>query len=882
MKKIILALGLISCSNAFSNPNESLVWQDFQESVRSQLMTLSAKNSIKKRSLILDAELLKNNLAFTTQKNKSQLAAKSVNQIELSLPLPNGDFVRVSATDSPILSPEMAERYPDIKTWKVKGVDDPAISGRVDFTQNGFHAMLNMADGDTVFIDPDENQSGNVYNSLSKKENSSRFHSDFNCQVHDEHAVDSSDSLDFPAAKVLASSPALNLKTYRLAVAGTAEYTASQGGTKASAYSSMVTTINRINEIYERDLGIRLELVSGEDLIYTNAATDPYTNDNASALVSENMSNMDANFGIANFDLGHVFAQGTLGGLAFVGVACLNSANTPSGMVNAVKAGGATGTTDPRGEIFSIEYVAHEMGHQIGATHTFNSTQNGCGGGNRTEDTAVEPGSGSTIMSYSGLCGSDDLQYNSDATFHFASISQINSYTRSETGSSCGTDTSTGNQNPVANAGADVNIPANTPFILDGSSTGGSTFSWDQIDTGSASAVDVDMGNNAIIRTLLPGSEEDRYIPSLSDLFSGSNTIGEILPQTTREINFAYVVRDGEGGIEVDTKKLNVTDTRSTFSVVSQSSDETLFTGQNITVLWNTAGTNIAPVNCTSVDIHLLRVSGVKNMLLESTDNDGNQDLVIPATTPVMSDARVMVACSDNSFFNISSGNMSLEKGSVDTTAPLITIQGVNPVSIPQGSVYTDAGATAVDDVDGNLTVSIVGTVNTAVVGAYTITYSATDSSANTATAMRTVNVTAVVTEPTPPATMVADTTPPQITLNGDSEIILDVGDDFSAPGYTAVDDHDDVVNVTVKGLETVDTSVAGVYTITYTAVDSAGNTQIVTRKIVVSDVSDHAESISNNLKSESGGGSIGYLLLPMVLLIGLRRTKLLVRKSNS
>ena len=852
MKKIILTLGLISCSNAFTNPNESLVWQDFSESAHPQIIKLSAKNSIKKRSLILDVEFLKNNLAFIAQQNKSQLAAKSVNQIELNLPLPNGDFVRVSATDSPILSPEMAEQHPDIKTWKVAGIDDPAITGRIDFTLNGFHAMLTMADGDTVFIDPDEEQGGNVYNSLSKKENSSRFHSDFNCQVHDEHDLRSTDSLKLPAAKVLASTPALNLKTYRLAVAGTGEYTASQGGSKSSAYASMVTTINRVNEIYERDIGLRLELVSGEDLIYTNAATDPYTNNDANALVIENMSNMDVNFGVANFDLGHVFAQGPLGGLAFVGVACLNSANTSGGMVNAIKAGGATGTIDPRGEIFSIEYVAHEIGHQIGATHTFNSTQNGCGGGNRTAETAVEPGSGSTIMSYSGLCGSDDLQYNSEAAFHFASISQINSYTRTDTGSSCGADTSTGNQNPVANAGSDVNIPANTPLILGGSSTGGSTFSWDQIDAGSASAVDVDMGDNAIIRALLPSSEEDRFIPRLSDLFAGSSTIGEKLPQTTRELNFAFVVRDGAGGIGVDTKKLNVTDTHSTFSVVSQSSNESLFTGENISVLWNTASTNIAPVNCNNVDIHLLRVNGVKNLLLASTDNDGIQDLVIPATTPVMSDARVMVACSDNSFFNISSGNISIEKGLADTTEPFITIKGVNPVSIPQGSVYTDAGATAVDNVDGNLTVSIVGTVDTAVVGAYTITYSATDSSGNTATEKRIVNVTSVVTEPTPPVTMVADTTPPQITLNGDSEITLDVGDDFSAPGYTAIDDHDDVVNVMVTGLETVDTSVAGVYTITYTAVDSAGNTQIVTRKIIVSEVLDmqDPQEIILNLKA--------------------------------
>lgn len=156
MKKIILALGLIGCSNAFSYPNEALVWQDFTESARSQIIKLSAKNSIKKRSLILDAELLKNKLAFTSEEYLSQLAAKSVKQSKIDLPLPNGNFVRVKVIVSPILSPEMAEQHPEIKTWKRVGIDDPAITGRIDFTHNGFHAMLIMADGDTVFIDPEE------------------------------------------------------------------------------------------------------------------------------------------------------------------------------------------------------------------------------------------------------------------------------------------------------------------------------------------------------------------------------------------------------------------------------------------------------------------------------------------------------------------------------------------------------------------------------------------------------------------------------------------------------------------------------------------------------------------------------------------------------
>ncbi len=825
MKRVILTLSILSFSCVFSSTlEEPPVWQYFKESTQSQLRDIASKNIkatniINKQSLILDAELLKSRLSISTQNNLSPGSAKVVVEKEIDLPLPNGDFVRVKAIDSPILSADMAERYPDIKTWRIIGVDDPAITGRIDFTSNGFHGILTLANGDSVFIDPDKKQAGNVYQTLSKKQNKSHFHNDFNCQVHDGHTINSSELLKQPAAKILASSPALNLKTYRLAVAGTAEYTASQGGTKSSAYASMVTTINRVNQIYQRDIGISLQLVSGEQLIYTNPATDPYTNNNANALVSENMANMNANFGVANFDVGHVFAQGALGGLAFVGVACLNNANTPSGLVNAVKAGGATGTSNPQGEIFSIEYVAHEIGHQLGASHTFNSTKNGCGGANRTAETAVEPGSGSSIMSYSGLCGTDDLQYNSDAAFHFASISQINSYTRDDTGNTCGSDSSTGNQNPVANAGADIIIPANTPFILDGSSTGGSSFSWDQTDTGSASAVDVDTGNNAIIRTLLPSAEEDRYIPRLSDLFSGTNTIGEKLPQTTRELNFAYVVRDGLGGIGFDSKKINVTDTQSTFSIVSQSSAETLLTGQSIKVLWNTANTNTAPVNCNTVDIQLLRSNGVKNMLLPVTNNDGNQDLVIPAVTPTMSGARIMVGCSDNSFFNIGTGNITVQQGVADTTAPVITVTGANPVNISQGSVYSDAGAIAVDNVDGTVTVSVSGAVNTAVAGGYTITYTATDAVGNSATATRTVNVTPV-----------ADTTPPVITLNGATVINLVVGATYTELGATALDNFDGTVAVSTTGM--VNTAIAGLYIITYSATDAAGNDSSKTRTI--------------------------------------------------
>ncbi|GAA0425067.1 hypothetical protein GCM10009133_37010 [Cocleimonas flava] len=933
MKKIIFALGVLTTAGAFAQSQYSSIWQPYS-ATESQNQSLSSSNSgnnvtstkelankissnnwVKKQSLLLDEVQLQNKLNSQTFLSlKPVEGSASETSVEIDLPLPDGSFVKVNAFESSILSDELSEKYPDIKTWRVVGVDDSSITGRIDFTSKGFHGMLVMGDGDTVYIDPDTESSGNVYNTLSKRENASLFHTEFNCQIHDHHPVNSfakiSESAQKLSQKVLASSPALDLKTYRFAVAGTAEYTASQGGTTALAYDSMVTTVNRVNQIYQSDLGIRLQLVSGEEMLYTNAATDPYTNDNAASLVDENMANMSSTLGLSNFDLGHVFAQGSLGGLAYIGVACIDTANTSSGLTSGIKAGGATGTINPQGEIFSVEYVAHEVGHQLGASHTFNSTQNGCGGGNRTAETAVEPGSGSTVMSYSGLCGSDDLQYNSEAYFHFASITQINDYTRSDLGSSCGSNTSTGNTNPSANAGNDLNIPANTPFFLDGSSTGGSSYTWDQTDTGSASAVDVDMGNNAIIRSYLPSSEEDRYIPSLSDLFAGTSTLGEKLPQTTRELNFTYVVRDGSGGIGTDDKKINVTDTRSTFSVVSQSSAETFSTGESIEVLWNTASTNVAPVNCATVDIQLIRSNGVKNLLLSDTDNDGNQALIIPAATPEMSGARIMVSCSDDSFFNISKGNIEIQKGvggAGDLTPPAITLNGVSPVSIPQGSVYADEGATAIDDIDGAVTVSTSGTVNTAVLGSYTITYNAEDSSGNSTSKTRVVNVTAVsssgdagsdettspdtstpdtttpdTTEETPdPVVGSTDTTAPVITLNGSSTVILELGSIYEDAGASAIDNLDGTVTVTVTGIGAVDTSKAGEYVITYTAVDTAGNTVVESRTIIVEAVEAHdddatsTDASSATGSSSSGGGSFGFLLIPLLALVRLRRFKL-------
>lgn len=904
MKKLILSLSVLSCFNVIAETNS--VWLD--SNIENQVSSFSNKKILKKRSFLLDESLLKNRLnpitkSFSSNSNLRFAARAVVSKNEITLPLPDGGFINVTATPSQVISDEMAEAHPEIKTWKVKGVDNPEITGVVDFTSNGFHGMIMMPDGDVVFIDPDKDQEGDIYSSISKKENASAFNTHLNCDLHDGHtaldhfakpqftvkaearniddsALQSSaraiDESEFPNVSIT------DLKTYRLALTATAEYTANQGGT-AGARSSMVTSINRINPVFERDLGISLQLIDAPELIFSDAALDPFPYpNNPGELMINNGDYLASQNRLDDFDIGHVLSHRTDAtggsGVAFLKVACLDQANDTNGnVIRGLKAAGATTSSSPTGETFDLVLLAHELGHQLGANHSFNSANTTSCSNGRSPNAAVEPGSGSTIMSYNGLCGTDDLPENPrDDFFHFASISQITKYTREDYGSTCGTVVTSGAK-PSANAGVDISIPANTPFLLDGTASGGIA-SWDQIDAGNASQVNVDNGGNAIIRHILPTEEQDRYVPRLSDLFAGTTTKGEIVPTTTRELNFAYVVRDN--AVTSDKKVINVTDTGSTFTVTSQTTDETFTRGQNVDISWNTANTEQAPISCSNVDIQLLRENGVKNMLLSSTANDGNQSFVVPHSTPILSDARVLVACSNNSFFNISSGNILVQDGVevADTTNPEITILGANPINVIEGNEYSDAGATAVDNVDGTLTVTTSGAVDSNTVGNYTITYSATDTAGNNTSVTRTV----VVTE-----APVVDTTAPVITIIGDAEINITQGTAYTDRGATAKDSIDGVVAVTTTG--SVDTNTLGTYTIRYSASDVAGNLASKSRKVhVIADDTTLANNLggsSADTSSGGGGGSMNYWLISMLALLGLRKAKPIrveVRNKNS
>jgi hypothetical protein len=327
-----------------------------------------------------------------------------------------------------------------------------------------------------------------------------------------------------------------------------------------------------------------------------------------------------------------------------------------------------TGLTTPNGITFDIDYVAHEIGHQFGATHTFNSTTSSCNG-NREPTTAYEPGSGSTIMSYSGICGSDNLQNDSDNMFHAASINQVEAFahnTGGTGGAACGTAGAV-NTNPFVNAGADYTIPARTPFILTGSgstTSGTLTYSWEQLDAGTASTVGVDTGNNAIIRAYLPNVSPNRTIPRMSDLTSGVQAVGETLPSTSRPLNFRLTARNGTGSA-FDDMRITTSNTGSAFAVTAPAGTSLIASSATI-VTWNVASTDQAPISCSNVDIALTTDNGTSFTTLLTTPNTGSATVTLPGTLGATN--RIRVKCSNNIFFALSASNPGIATSDTTTT----------------------------------------------------------------------------------------------------------------------------------------------------------------------------------------------------------------------
>lgn len=613
--------------------------------------------------------------------------------VVMTLPLPNGTFGRFRVEESPMLASRLAARFPEIRTYRGRGLDDPTATTRFDVTPAGFHAIVLSARG-TFIIEPAPQGRRGDYVSYDRRQ-SQKDAGAFSCVVYG-----AEQSSAQPKGKQLARSSQTNpstpaattLRTYRLAIAATAEFTSIFGsGTVDGALSVITTNINAVNAIYERDLAIHLTLIDNEaSIIFTNSATDGYTSDNANTMLEQNQVVLDQRIGPANYDVGMVLDGHVYNGFRFLfqGAAQYQSA---CGSTNKGKAATILRSTEPS-TISAIYVVAHELAHKFGALHTFNGSTQDCGP-SRFAENAYEPGNGSSIMGYRGgvdpegnylpICTTEDLR-STDTYFHTASIEQIVNFTTSGGGSSCPATTVTGNNPPNVDAGADYTIPANTPFAL--TATAGDpesdalTYCWEEFDLGAAGPPHTDNGDRPIFRSFPPSASPARTFPQLSDILSGAATFGESLPTTTRTMNFRVTVRDnhpGAGGVSAGAMRVNVVTDNQAFAVTQPAAATTWPAGSNQTITWNVAGTALAPINCANVRL-LLSIDGGHSFpftLAASRPNNGVATISVP-NTPT-SHARVKVEAIDNIFFNISLPSFTITP---NNTAPptLLTQENTN------------------------------------------------------------------------------------------------------------------------------------------------------------------------------------------------------------
>lgn len=777
----------------------------------------------------------------------------------ISIPMPDGTRRDFRVWETPIMDEHMSALYPDIKTFTGEAVNDKRVTAKFDFTLFGFHSVIFTGE-EVALIDPYDNYNDGYYVVHYKKDENRPYSQRMICDVHgiaDEHtggelmpqkkapalpATDLKD-LHIPGAEaIIGATPGLapftsgsptaaaitsngtQLRTYRLALSANSFYCQAATGlgspSVAQCLSTMTTSMNRVNGVYNREIAVQLNFVTGENQLIWPTATgsvngpDPFAaiNTNASACLTQNQTTCDGVIGSGNYDIGHVFTTGA-GGLAAVGVICNNSQ----------KAQGATGSSSPVGDSYDIDYVCHEMGHQFGSGHTFNNNVDGACGGNASSTQAYEPASGPTIMDYAGICSPDNVQSNSSPYFSASSLERIQTH-MAGTGGACAVTTTT-SHTPASIAGfiATYNIPYKTPFELSSPTATGSgsdtaiTYGWFQWNLGDfGSRLNQTFFRGPIFRSYQPVYNETRIFPRLSTIMTGTySNSGEKAPDTARYLTFKTVIRNISAGlgcfkIPDDTIHINAIATGAGngyagFKVTSQNTTGITYTGGSTqTITWNVVGTNGAPVNATNVDIYMSTDSAQTWAYTIGTfPNTGSASVTIPNPPVNSTKTFIKVKGSGNVFFNLNTRVFTVN--AAPATSP---ITGTFTVCV--------TGNTDLDDLTpGGTWVSgtpAVGTVNSS-------TGVVTGISAGTTTITYVVgsgNVTAVVTViATPTVAAITGNTPVCIGSN------LTLGNTTSSGVWSSVNTA--VGTISTSGV--LSGLTAGTTRVSYTVTNGCGTT---------------------------------------------------------
>ncbi|MGC6429564.1 MAG: reprolysin-like metallopeptidase [Jejuia sp.] len=582
----------------------------------------------------------------TSRKN-----AKSKKGTIVELPGIDGKIESFEIYEAPVFAPELSAKYPQIKSYVGISIDNPGARLRMSTSHNGIKTMISYLDKPTILMEPVDKKSDKylVYKKNTRKKYTDRFE----CETID-HVT-----RKFGSARKTNEGGANNqtLQKFRLAVSTTGEYT-NYHGNEIDALAAINNTVARLNEVFETDMAITFEVIANTNLlIYTSPGSDPYSDgDNRSSWNNELQSTLTAVIGEANYDIGHLFG-GTFGGgnAGCIGCVCQNGS----------KGSGYSTSGVPEGDYFDLDLVPHEIGHQMGANHTFAF---------RTEGTGVnsEPGSGTTIMSYAGAGGvpiNDFVATSADSYFHFQSIKQVLDNVSTK---SCQTTESISNNPPIADAGSDYHIPKGTAYVLTGSATDADgsdllTYCWEQFDSGEVTYLNFgpDLLTGSMNRSLPPTAVNTRYIPSLTNVLNGGTTrinplLGtdwETASNVPRTLNWALTVRDrsisAPTGAQSSYDRMQViVEDVEPFKVINPIS---WTQGTTQTIEWNVGQTNNATINCQNVNIYLStsETPRFRTTLGSNVPNNGSFTFTVPSVSDT-NFARILVEAADNIFYDVS------------------------------------------------------------------------------------------------------------------------------------------------------------------------------------------------------------------------------------
>ena len=672
MKKQVLFFAvLLSFCQIIAQKNS--VWHKKSATVTSKIARIQQNEITEGENYFsLDFSAFKQLLVSTNKK------LTTLPGVIVEFPNVNGEVEKFHVWENSNMTPDFQALFPEIRAYVGKGITTPGATINFSVAPQGIQTIMFRPDGETEFIEAFD-KAATLYVVYDSK---NRTKKPFNCTTPNEQLE--FELLNNPS--LVAKSSAGSYKTMRLALSCTAEYSntfnAFNNGNESLVIAAMNATMTRVNGVFEKDLALHLNMINNSNIIFYDPATDPYSDATGmSSWNGELQNTLNTVITNANYDIGHLFgATGGGGNAGCIGCVC----------VNGQKGSGITspGSGLPQGDSFDIDYVAHELGHQLGGNHSFTFSNEGT-------IAQTEPGSGSTIMGYAGITNYD-VQAHSDPIFSYKGILQIQTNLNTKT---CPVSTSLAgiNATPTVNAGADYTIPVGTAFMLTGSATDADagdvlTYLWEQNNVGTAS------GNSSRVlktktagpnwRTFKPSTNKFRYFPEMGKIISGTiavTTAGitnwETVSSVARPLNFTFTARDnyaGMGQTATDETLISVNATGGAFSVSSQNTNGISYTGlSQQTVTWIKGSTDVAPFNSPTVDILLTTNASTSLETYNETNptspnpttwttiaagvpNNGSYTVTLPNVTSTKTACRFMVKAVGNVFLAVNSNNFTI------------------------------------------------------------------------------------------------------------------------------------------------------------------------------------------------------------------------------